>query len=91
MEAALKAAKIRYYDTPRSDFGADQAALWTKTEAEATEAVRVLETAQTLWQARSREKGANSIRQRKRAWQVWVVVGIVAMALILSFLNPGDR
>ncbi len=91
MEAALRAANIRYYDTPHSDFGADQAALWTKTQAEATEATRVLENAQKQWRMRSGGRSAFLVGPRQIPWQVWVVVGIVAMGLILSFLSPGGR
>ena len=91
MEAALRKAKIRYYDTPSSDFGANQAALWTRTEAEASAAMRVIETAQKEWQAGSKDDLPFPKRKRKLTWQLWVVLAIVAMSLILSFINPGGR
>ena len=92
MEVALKAARVRYYETPQANWGRGQPGFWVNTEEQVASARRAIADAQQQWKARNESQRELHETSRLRNPKLWTLAAVIFIILAQwFFLFPGAR
>ena len=85
IRSALDAAKIEFYETPRSNWGGETAAIYIEKEHQFNEAVEIFKAQQLKWKDRSRLQLKGDKRNLRKIDSAWFVLIFLVLGCMLFF------